>query len=115
MKHFLVRLFARLRRTPDSAQPNTPSNPEIVQGMAPMLDCESVMRQLWDFLDAELTPDRMAAIRAHLELCKRCYPQYEFERSFLDAVAASGRQHSSLDRLRVQVTQALETKGLAKG
>lgn len=115
MKHFLARLIARWGRTPDAAQPDTPSHADMRQGMTPMLDCESVMRQFWDYLDGELTPDRMAAIRAHLELCKRCYPQYEFERSFLDAVAASARQHSNLDRLRAQLTEALEAKGLADG
>ena len=29
--------------------------------MPPMLDCEAVMRQLWDFLDEELTPARMGS------------------------------------------------------
>ena len=42
--------------------------------MKPMLDCDSVMRQLWDYLDGELTEDRMEAIRAHLAMCSRCMP-----------------------------------------
>ncbi|MCY7380142.1 MAG: zf-HC2 domain-containing protein, partial [Gemmatimonadaceae bacterium] len=79
----------------------------------PMLDCESVMRQLWDFLDGELTSDRMAAIRAHLALCKRCYPQYQFEESFLAAVAARRRHHSDPQRLRARVADALEAQGLS--
>ncbi len=81
-------------------------------GMAPMLDCESVMRELWDYLDAELTPDRMVAIRAHVEMCTRCYPQYEFERSFLDAVVRSAREHPALDSLRAKVGEALVARGL---
>ena len=80
-----------------------------------MLDCESVMRQLWDYLDGELTPERMDAIRTHLELCKRCYPQYEFERSFLDAVEKSSRPHSNPERLRRNLMEALEAKGLREG
>jgi mycothiol system anti-sigma-R factor len=119
MKHFLARMIARLiapwARTPQATQPDTPRHTDMPAGMTPMLDCESVMRQLWDYLDGELSSDRMAAIRAHLELCKRCYPQYEFERSFLDAIAASAPQHSNLDRLRAQLTAALEAKGLADG
>lgn len=81
-------------------------------GVAPMLDCESVMRQLWDYLDGELTPDRMVAIRAHVEMCTRCYPQCEFERSFLDAVATSAREHPALDSLRAKVGEALVARGL---
>ena len=81
---------------------------------APMLDCESVMRQLWDYLDAELTPDRMEMIRMHIEMCKRCYPQYQFERSFLDAVSARRRTHSDPERLRTNLLAALQSRGLSE-
>lgn len=116
MKHLFARLFAwwRWRPAPDRSDP-APALGEhhaMPAGAAPMLDCEAVMRQLWDYLDGELTPERAAAIRAHLELCRRCYPQYEFERSFLDAVAASARQHSNLERLRAQLAESLKAKGL---
>lgn len=78
-----------------------------------MLDCESVMRQLWDYLDEELTPERMEAVRAHLAVCKRCVPQANFERSFLDAVARAQRGHSRSDRLRERVIVALRAEGFA--
>ena len=110
MKGFLSRWLARWRRAPTEP----PTQQAHGAGMAPMVDCEQVMRQLWDYLDWELTPDRMAAIRAHLELCKRCYPQYEFERSFLTAVAGTAREHSDLARLRSQLLETLEAKGLGR-
>jgi hypothetical protein len=55
-----------------------------------MLDCEAVMKQLWDYLDQELTPDRMQLIEAHVHLCERCSPQVAFERSFLRALSEAG-------------------------
>lgn len=78
-----------------------------------MLDCDAVMRQLWDYLDQELTPDRMDQIGAHLAVCKRCYPQHQFERSFLDALASARKDHPALDQLRVRVLAALRAEGLA--
>ncbi|NUO65538.1 MAG: hypothetical protein HOQ34_18390 [Gemmatimonadaceae bacterium] len=99
---FVARL---LRRTHDTAPP-TAAAP-----MA-MLDCESVMRELWDYLDGELTPERMAAIRAHIDMCKRCYPQHQFERAFLDALAARAPQHSHPDQVAAKVLAALEARGL---
>jgi anti-sigma factor (TIGR02949 family) len=81
---------------------------------APMLDCASVMRTLWDYVDAELTPQRMDEIRVHIEMCQRCYPQYAFERSFLDAIAARGRTHSDPGKLRASLLQALQAKGLSE-
>lgn len=78
-----------------------------------MLDCESVMRQLWDYLDGELTAERMEQIRGHVDLCRRCYPQYEFERSFLDMLATRRRMHSNPERLRSQLLAALRERGLS--
>ena len=116
---WIARRFGALdHRAPDHRAPDAPVAPPPVGDAADagmrMPDCETVMRQLWDYLDGELTPDRMAAMRAHVELCKRCHPQYEFERSFLDAVASSARAHSNPDRLREKLTEALEARGLGK-
>lgn len=82
--------------------------------MMPMLDCDTVMRQLWDYLDGELSPERMAAIHAHLAVCKRCFPQYEFERAFLDALDRARREHSNPSRLRERVMEALHAEGLVE-
>ncbi|MBI4544096.1 MAG: mycothiol system anti-sigma-R factor [Gemmatimonadetes bacterium] len=48
-----------------------------------MLSCHQVMAQLWAYIDGELTPELNEQVRAHLEMCARCYPQYDFERAFL--------------------------------
>jgi len=81
--------------------------------MMPMLDCDSVMRQLWDYLDEELTPDRMEAVRQHLAMCERCHPHANFERTFLDAVAHARREHSNPSGLAARVRNALAAKGYA--
>lgn len=106
------RWLALWRRAWGSAGPRGADEEAVSTGTA-MLDCEQVMRQLWDYLDAELTPERMVAMRVHLELCRRCFPQYEFERSFLDAVAASARTHSDLEQLRRRVVARLQEQGLS--
>ena len=31
------------------------------------IDCRSAVQKLWDYLDEELTPERMDAVREHLE------------------------------------------------
>lgn len=86
----------------------------VAPAMTPMLDCEAVMRQLWDYLDGELTSDRMSLIAGHLDLCKRCDPHYDFERSFLDAIAGSARAHSDPERLRATLLSALRARGLTE-
>ena len=52
-----------------------------------MVSCGELIEQLWDYLDAELPPERMQELAAHLAECARCYPQYRFEFAFLEALA----------------------------
>jgi len=77
------------------------------------LDCQAAMRQLWDYLDGELSEERMEAMRGHLALCARCYPHYDFERAFLEAVAATRREHAAPGALRERVMAALREAGFA--
>lgn len=77
-----------------------------------MLDCKAVMRQLWDYLDGELTPERVEAVAAHLSLCQRCFPQYEFQRAFRAAIAAAQQTRPTPAGLRERVLTALLQAGL---
>jgi anti-sigma factor (TIGR02949 family) len=48
------------------------------------IDCHEVMQRLYEYLDEEIeSAELVERIRAHLEICQRCYPQYRFERAFL--------------------------------
>ena len=52
-----------------------------------MVSCKQVMEHLWDYLDGELPPEAMREFAEHIAACKRCYPQYRFEFSYLEALA----------------------------
>lgn len=79
--------------------------------MKPMIDCDAVMRQLWDFLDGELTVERMAEIEAHVVMCGRCAPQVAFERSFKAAVRSSRDDGIDTSKLRDRVCESLRALG----
>lgn len=53
-------------------------------GVMGMVRCEHVLERLWDFLDGELSADDERALQKHLEVCGRCYPQYDFRRAYLE-------------------------------
>jgi mycothiol system anti-sigma-R factor len=44
-----------------------------------MSDCNDALHELYDFLDGELTDERRAAIRHHLDACQPCAEPYDFE------------------------------------
>jgi anti-sigma factor (TIGR02949 family) len=55
-----------------------------------MLACDEVMDRLWDYLDGDLDPIMAGKIEAHLDVCGRCFPQYDFRRAFKELVRRSG-------------------------
>ncbi|MFL5578186.1 MAG: zf-HC2 domain-containing protein [Gemmatimonadaceae bacterium] len=75
------------------------------------VDCLGAVRQLWDCLDGELTEERLRVVRAHLERCARCHPHFDFERRFLDALAATRPDCCAPAELRERVVSALRAAG----
>jgi mycothiol system anti-sigma-R factor len=74
-----------------------------------MASCRELIEQLWDYLDAELQPERMQELAAHLAECARCYPQYQFEFAFLEALARQrerlpGPPQALMDQLRLLIS-----------
>ncbi len=80
--------------------------------MKPMMDCQSVLRQLWDYLDGELTEARREEIAAHLRMCGKCFPTFQFEEAFLRAVKAAGDEPSRTGELRERVVAAMRKQGM---
>jgi len=76
-----------------------------------LLDCDAVMRQLWDLIDGELLPERMQALEAHIAMCERCGGQVNFERSFKAALRAAREDGADTTALGARVLAALRREG----
>jgi len=76
-----------------------------------MLSCREVIEQLWDYLDGELPAERMEQIAEHLAECGRCYPQYQFEFKFLEALARQPQTAPRPPRELVERLQRLVSVG----
>ena len=50
------------------------------------VDCGAAVRQLWDYLDGELTPDRVTLIKDHLAHCGTCFRAFEIQEELLRRV-----------------------------
>ena len=70
-------------------------------------DCATAMRQLWDFLDGEMGPDRAAQMRQHIDECKRCFPHYDWEKAFLDALGGAKHDRCASSSFKERLTQVL--------
>jgi len=74
------------------------------------ITCRDALARLYEFLDGELTGEKAAEIRRHLEICEACYPDLCFGRAFRDALrrAAQG-QAAAPEELRKKVAELLRS------
>ncbi len=70
------------------------------------LDCGSALRDLYGYLDGEITEERRAGIRVHIEECGPCLEAFDFEVELRQLVARTC-QCDAPDALRERVAQAL--------
>jgi mycothiol system anti-sigma-R factor len=56
-----------------------------------MSDCNETLRELETFLDGELSPDELAAIRSHLGHCPDCHEAFDFHAELKAVIAKKCR------------------------
>ena len=71
-----------------------------------MIPCSEVMRRLWAFIDDELDTASAAEVKRHLEMCRRCYPRYNFQFAYFKLMQRSAEKPEP-GELRSQVFQRL--------
>ncbi|MFQ5745940.1 MAG: zf-HC2 domain-containing protein [Gemmatimonadota bacterium] len=73
------------------------------RGKPPKIGCEEALSSLYEYIDHELPPEEEARVREHLEICRNCYPHYNFERLFLEYVQKAGRKTEGSGELRERI------------
>lgn len=69
-------------------------------------DCENALRDLYQYLDGEMTQERCEHIRVHIEECGPCLEAFDFESELRELVARSC-QCEAPKELRDRVAQAI--------
>ena len=79
---------------------------ELIHDVKPV-DCETVVRALWAYIDRELGEEERAAVDAHLAECEHCRAHTVFERRLVQSIAAVRSGVVESDELRNRVLAAL--------
>ncbi len=74
-------------------------------------DCREAMSRLWDYLDGELSEEKMEEVRQHLSICAGCYRHYDFALGFLAALRVAQSEDHADEKLRSSVMTALRGQG----
>lgn len=76
-----------------------------------VFDCDDLVSQLWDYLDHELSPERVRVVEAHLADCSECTGHVAFERTVLAAIKSARGDAIDAERLGARVRRALAAAG----
>lgn len=76
-----------------------------------LLDCEEVVRALWEYLDGHANDELRAGIDEHLARCDGCRAHFEFERRLVRALGDLRTRHLDAARLRAEVLAVLGDAG----
>ena len=72
-----------------------------------MISCDEAKTRLFEFLDGELPEISHAEVERHVEVCKACYPRFQFERHFLDALQAAEERGAASPELKDRILKML--------
>jgi anti-sigma factor (TIGR02949 family) len=78
--------------------------------MSDAIDCREAHARLQDFLKEELTPERAEEVAAHLERCRPCFKQAQFEESFLVMLRSKTARTCCPNALRTRILDALRAE-----
>lgn len=80
-----------------------------------MISCQEAVERVYEYLDGELDSDWEDRVREHIEICRRCYPYFNFERIFLDHIRSKGRREEYSEALEKRVLAVLREEGQEAG
>lgn len=75
------------------------------------ITCEEAVQALWEYLDGELTAERVLLVREHLDTCTGCHGLFTFEGAFIRTVADLISREVDVTNLRSRVVQTLRAQG----
>ena len=77
-------------------------------GAGEMITCEEALSFIHEFLDGELPDAEYSRVRAHYDVCSRCYPHLQLEESFRAAVRRAAAGQEAPPELKARVLQLLK-------
>ncbi|WP_410572536.1 mycothiol system anti-sigma-R factor [Amycolatopsis sp. cmx-4-61] len=88
---------------------------DMCEGASDKVRCEEALADIYLLLDRECSPERDAALRAHIEDCPPCLEEYGIDEHIKRLLARKcGGDHAPAElksRLRASIRQTVATRG----
>lgn len=96
----LKRLLGRGNGDAGHSHPSEDSTP-------PMISCRDALTVLYEYLDGELEGASQEQVKAHFDVCSRCYPHLRLEESFRAALRRAGQGETAPDQLKERLQELI--------
>lgn len=88
---------------------------DMCEGASDKVRCEEALADIYLLLDRECSPERDAALRAHIDDCPPCLEEYGIDEHIKQLLARKcGGDHAPAElksRLRASIRQTVATRG----
>ena len=72
-----------------------------------MISCNDALRLVHEYLDGELDGVSEAQVKAHFDVCQRCYPHLHLESAFREALQRCAGAQAAPPELRSKLIELL--------
>ena len=76
--------------------------------VSPMISCMDALTVVHEFLDGELEGVSQDQVKAHFEVCQRCYPHLHLEEAFREAIRRAAAKEQPPAGLKAKLMELLE-------
>jgi mycothiol system anti-sigma-R factor len=73
-----------------------------------MINCEEVLKRLYDYIDLELNDSLRSDIEEHLKLCRYCCRHHDFEVQLRELIKKSCFEKKAPDFLKNKISELLQ-------
>lgn len=83
-----------------------------------MIPCDHVVAQLWEYVDGSLDQLGSEQVRRHIDMCARCFPEYDFRRAYVRFMGRCSTQEVKPElrrRIFEMILEEERTVALAEG
>jgi anti-sigma factor (TIGR02949 family) len=99
-------IFNKLKRLFGGDSPNGANGQEME-----MISCEDALSLIHEFIDGELGDVSGEQVKAHFDVCKRCYPHLHLEESFRAAIHRAAARETASPELKTRLMAVLAEAG----
>ena len=78
-----------------------------------LIDCETAVRALYDYLDGRLPGETTDSVQHHVETCRNCASHFTFARRMLELVPAAMPLAGESGALRARIVASLRDEGFS--